>query len=100
MSNKDPINNLSSQVSALQEQVSSLEQQLGSSADTPAARVSKLREGLRRMMAEGSRQPVFYQCPVNWAEVEDLAEELRPIRDLLPDGLFRKTLLWLQEARR
>ena len=63
--------------------------------DTLPGLVGVLRDRLRLLLED----PAQYQSDTAWAEVEDLADELRPVMKQLPKGLFVKVWTRLRESR-
>jgi hypothetical protein len=90
---------IKSEVSTINGKLMSMEQLVQALKDTPAARAHLLLSRLRQLLADGTKNPSEYQSATGWAEVEDLVEDLRPVKDHLRDGLFRQVMSWLKDSR-
>jgi RNA polymerase sigma-70 factor (ECF subfamily) len=63
--------------------------------DPPAALAGDLLDRVRQMIDD----PAQHQSDADWAEVFDLAEDLRPFMKSVSKGMFVKVWTWLGESR-
>jgi RNA polymerase sigma factor (sigma-70 family) len=81
----------------LEDRLARVEQVASGLADSPPARMGRLLNRLREMIDD----PAQWQRDADWADVEDAIDnELAPVKERLPKGLFTKVVLRLRESRR
>jgi hypothetical protein len=88
-----------SEMKDIKSKLMSLEEILQTMANTPAVRVNRLLSYLNQFLSDGTKDPIVYRSDAAWAKIEDLAEDLRPVKDQFQDSLFRKAMVWLKDSR-
>ena len=91
---------LTAQGRALEARQHRPEQTAAASPATPADRLRKLHECLRRLLDAGAADPNDFRCPKRWAELEDAIESLIPVKRQLRRRLFWQCYLPLKGSRR
>jgi hypothetical protein len=76
-----------------------LEQALEALTTRALGPVKNLLARLHRLIADGKADPHNFTCLTSWAEVEDLIDDLIPLKRQLPRGLFWRVYLSVKDSK-